>query len=64
MEGTTEANARFFDADGTETRLTNAQTFVTGGSFSPDGSEVVYATTFSPKGSAIYAVNSDGGLPG
>jgi hypothetical protein len=62
--GVGEMDLVVFDADGTETRLTNAQTFVTGGSFSPDGSEVVYATTFSPKGSAIYAVNSDGGLPG
>ncbi len=50
-----------FDADGTETRLTNTQAFVTGGSFSPDGAEVVYATTFPPKRSAIYAVSSDGG---
>ena len=62
--GVGEMDLVVFDADGTETRLTNAQAFVTGGSFSPDGSEVVYATTFSPKGSAIYAVNSDGGLPG
>jgi hypothetical protein len=62
--GVGETDLFVFDADGTETRLTNAQTLVTGGSFSPDGSEVVYATTFSPKGSAIYAVNSDGGLPG
>jgi Tol biopolymer transport system component len=61
--GVRETDLFVFDADGTETRLTNAQTFVTGGSFSPDGSEVVYATTFSPKGSAIYAVNSDGGAP-
>jgi Tol biopolymer transport system component len=61
--GIREMDLVVFDADGTETRLTNAQTFVTGGSFSPDGSQVVYATTFSPKGSAIYAVNSDGGAP-
>jgi len=61
--GVREMDLVVFDEDGTETRLTNAQTFVTGGSFSPDGSEVVYATTFSPKGSAIYAVSSDGGAP-
>ena len=61
--GIREMDLVVFDADGTETRLTNARTFVTGGSFSPDGSEVVYATTFSPKGSAIYAVSSDGGAP-
>jgi Tol biopolymer transport system component len=61
--GVWETDLVVFDADGTETRLTNAQAFVTGGSFSPDGSEVVYATSFSPTGSAIYAVSSDGGAP-
>lgn len=50
-------------ADGTETPLTDAADYLTGGSFSPDGSEVVYATTYSPEGSAIYAVSSDGGTP-
>jgi len=53
------------EADGTETRLTDAYTW-TGGSFSPDGSEVVFATLSwspSPKGSAIYAVSSNGGAP-
>jgi Tol biopolymer transport system component len=61
--GIREMDLVVLDADGTETRLTNTQTFVTGGSFSPDGSQVVYATTFSPKRSAIYAVSSDGGAP-
>ena len=61
--GAREMDLVVLDADGTETRLTNARTFVTGGSFSPDGSEVVYATTFPPKRSAIYAVSSDGGAP-
>jgi Tol biopolymer transport system component len=49
------------EADGTETRLTDGRAF--GGSFSPDGSEVVYATPKRPEGSAIYVVNSDGGAP-
>ena len=61
--GVREMDLVVLDADGTETRVTNARTFVTGSSFSPDGSEVVYATTFSPKRSAIYAVSSDGGAP-
>ena len=60
--GVREMDLVVLDADGTETRLTNARTFVTGGSFSPDGSEIVYATSFSPK-AAIYAVSSDGGAP-
>jgi Tol biopolymer transport system component len=53
------------EVDGTETHLTDADVDVTGDSFSPDGSEVVYATSsFSrPKRSAIYAVSSDGGAP-
>jgi Tol biopolymer transport system component len=47
-------------ADGTETRLTEAD--AEGASFSPDGSEVVYAA--GPwEHSAIYAVSSDGGAP-
>jgi Tol biopolymer transport system component len=49
------------EADGTETRLTDG--VARGGSFSPDGSEVVYATPKKPPGSAIYAVSSDGGAP-
>ena len=48
------------EADGTETRLTAADP--TGGSFSPDGSEVVYAAGPWER-SAIYAVSSDGGAP-
>jgi Tol biopolymer transport system component len=47
-------------ADGTETHLTEAD--AGGASFSPDGSEVVYAA--GPwEHSAIYAVGSDGGAP-
>lgn len=48
------------EADGTKTRLTDADP--TGGSFSPDGSEVVYAAGPWER-SAIYAVSSDGGAP-
>lgn len=48
------------EADGTETRLTDDDP--TGGSFSPDGSEVVYAAGPWER-SAIYAVRSDGGAP-
>jgi dipeptidyl aminopeptidase/acylaminoacyl peptidase len=50
------------DADGTETRLTDGDDYPTGGSFSPDGSEVVYAAGPWER-SAIYAVSSDGGAP-
>ena len=50
------------DADGTETRLTDGAGDPTGGSFSPDGSEVVYAAGPWER-SAIYAVSSDGGAP-
>jgi dipeptidyl aminopeptidase/acylaminoacyl peptidase len=50
------------DADGTETRLTDGDDDPTGGSFSPDGSEVVYAAGPWER-SAIYAVSSDGGAP-
>jgi hypothetical protein len=48
------------EADGTETRLTDDDP--TGASFSPDGSEVVYAAGPWER-SAIYAVRSDGGAP-
>jgi dipeptidyl aminopeptidase/acylaminoacyl peptidase len=50
------------DADGTEKRLTDGAGDPTGGSFSPDGSEVVYAAGLWER-SAIYAVSSDGGAP-
>ena len=48
------------DADGTETGLTALDP--TGGSFSPDGSEVVYAAGPWER-SAVYAVSSAGGAP-
>src|SRR5215208_2884744 len=54
------AGLSVLEADGTETRLTEAD--VEGASFSPDGSEVVYAA--GPwEHSAIYAVSSHGGAP-
>ena len=54
------AGLSVLEADGTETRLDGAGGDPTGGSFSPDGSEVVYAA--GPWGrSAIYAVRSEQG---
>jgi dipeptidyl aminopeptidase/acylaminoacyl peptidase len=49
------------EADGTERRLTDGGD-PTGGSFSPDGSEIVYAARVG-EGSAIYAQRLDGGAP-
>ena len=53
------------NADGTETRLVvhrpGAPYIHPGGSFSPDGSEVVFATSTYPGG--IYTVDADGGTP-
>jgi dipeptidyl aminopeptidase/acylaminoacyl peptidase len=52
------------NADGTETYLTTIDTpgfhggFLSGGSFSPDGSQVVYSER-----SSIYVVNAQGGKP-
>jgi Tol biopolymer transport system component len=52
------------NADGSETRVTR-DGFDTGGSFSPDGSQVVYARDiFSRPGPwGIYVVDSSGGTP-
>jgi Tol biopolymer transport system component len=55
-------NLFMLNADGTETRLTKGDTWITGGSFSPDGSKVVYATIFGEP-SRIYVVNASGGAP-
>jgi Tol biopolymer transport system component len=49
------------NADGTEVRLTDTPGWVTGGSFSPDGTEVVYAETGDK--SAIFVVAAKGGKP-
>ena len=52
------------NADGSEIRLTDARDLITGGSFSPDGTQIVYATFFSDTpASAIRAVDADGGTP-
>jgi WD40-like Beta Propeller Repeat len=51
------------NADGTDTRLVihrpGASFIYPGGSFSPDGSQVVFST----EGSGIYTVDADGGTP-
>jgi Tol biopolymer transport system component len=49
------------EANATETRLTDGGD-PTGGSFSPDGSEIVYADRVG-EGPAIYAQKLDGGAP-
>jgi Tol biopolymer transport system component len=52
------------NADGTETRLTSGDTYITGGSFSPDGSKVVYAAQlWSDEPARIYVVDTSGGTP-
>jgi len=56
------AGLSVLEADGTETSLTDGAADPTGGSFTPDGSEVVYAAGPWER-SAIYAVSSDGGTP-
>ena len=43
----------------TETRLTRDRDWITGGSFSPDGSEVVYSSLTGP----IYTIDTEGGEP-
>jgi hypothetical protein len=59
--GINEMDLFVLNADGTETRLTDAHGWVTGGSFSPDGTEVVYAETGNP--SSISVVDAKGGTP-
>jgi TolB protein len=59
------------NADGTETRVvTNAVNvggeplnYIFGGSFSPDASQVVFATYGREPVNGIYTVNADGGTP-
>jgi Tol biopolymer transport system component len=53
------------NSDGTETRLTRANGFVAGGSFSPDGSKVVYSVSGQgePLPSSISVVDASGGTP-
>jgi Tol biopolymer transport system component len=53
-------NLVVLNADGTETRLTEGDAWITGGSFSPNGSKVVYATWgVSPQ--RIFVVDAAGG---
>ncbi len=59
-------NLFVLDAEGSKTRLTDAgaNEYITGGSFSPDGSQVVYATSFvGGARSGIFVVSSGGGTP-
>ena len=53
------------NANGTETRLTRAHDhqYVNGGSFSPDGSQVVYAINGGKIPSSIYVIDANGGTP-
>lgn len=52
------------NSDGTETQVAHAE-MITGGSFTPDGSKVVYGVTYGGKDwkSGIYVVDADGGTP-
>jgi dipeptidyl aminopeptidase/acylaminoacyl peptidase len=50
------------NADGTETRLTS-DGFDTGGSFSSDGTHVVYAPSSLEFPSRIYVIDAEGGTP-
>ena len=49
--------------DGTETRLTAGDAWITGGSFSPDGSKVVYAIAYGVETPGIFVVDAAGGTP-
>jgi Tol biopolymer transport system component len=57
------SNLFVLNADGTETRLTNGDDWIGGGSFSPDGSQVVYATSRGAKPPRIVVVGAAGGTP-
>ena len=57
------SNLFVLNADGTETRLTDGDAWIAGGSFSPDGSKVLYGTygVHTPPG--IFVVDAGGGTP-
>jgi hypothetical protein len=57
------SNLFVLNADGTETRLTEGNAWITGGSFSPDGTKVLYATTWGVKLPRISVVDAAGGTP-
>jgi len=61
-EGLPHRDLYVLNADGTWGRLTQANGYVTGASFSPDGTEVVYAV-WQTSGKAIYIVDVEGGPP-
>lgn len=48
-------------ADGSETQVTERPMSIRGGTISPDGSRVVFAAATSDGGSALYAVDAQGG---
>jgi Tol biopolymer transport system component len=48
-------------ADGSETQMTERPMAIRGATISPDGSRVVFAASTSDTGSALYAVDADGG---
>jgi WD40-like Beta Propeller Repeat len=59
------SNLFVLNADGTETRLTEGDAWITSGSFSPDGSEVVYAIGdgYGVEPPGIFLVDAAGGTP-
>jgi hypothetical protein len=62
LVGRDDGRLSVVNSDGTETRLTDADGF-NGGSFSPDGTAVVYAAGELDVSSAIYVVDAEGGSP-
>ena len=65
LEGSvTHSVLSVLDSDGSETTLADWKRDISGGSFSPDGSRVVFASEdWSSGESAIYLVGSSGGRP-
>ena len=57
------SNLFVLNADGTETRLTEGDAWISGGSFSPDGSKVVYAILPGGETPGIFVVDAAGGTP-
>ena len=57
------SNLFVLNADGTETRLTDGDAWIAGGSFSPDGSKVVYGTYGVHIPPGIFVVDAGGGTP-
>lgn len=53
------------NADGSEVRVAEGAAFQAGGSFSPDGSQVVFASQGGTRSSdsAVYTVSAEGGTP-